>query len=456
MHSDQDGSGRALEKTMGAVLAMLPERPFAVRLPDGGVIPAEPADTTAEFTLVLKRPGALRSMFLPPSELALGEGFIFDDFDIEGDLVAAFGLIDGLKIPPVSPSEVVKALAALLRLERMDRGDGERAYRGYRTSRLASAEKYGEYVGEGVLHSRERDRQAVQFHYDISNDFYKLWLDERLVYSCAYFTLGNESLEDAQEQKLERICRKLRLQPREKFLDIGCGFGALLIHAVMHYDVEGLGISLSEAQSAEARTRFEAAKIEDRCRIDVVHYEAFEPEMAFDKIASVGMFEHVGKGRLADYFAKARHLLKPGGLFLLQGGAARTDRRHVGRGWMDRLGWGRNAFMQKYSFPDSRMLDIPTVICEAELAGFETRDVESLREHYPLTLRHWLQRLEGNEGAVTAQVGQVAYRAWRLILAGYIHLIEKGQLSEYQTLFAKPTTDGRVQLPLARVDAVGK
>jgi cyclopropane-fatty-acyl-phospholipid synthase len=387
--------------------------------------------------LVLKRPSALRRMFLPPSELGMGESFIFGDYDIEGDMVAAFGLVDRLERPQLSLKKVLTLGWRMWQLERNGRQhdyfDGE----------------FNEYAGEGRLHSQQRDQQAVQFHYDLSNEFYKLWLDERLVYSCAYFASEDESLDRAQERKLDRICRKLNLQPGERFLDIGCGFGGLLIHAVTQYGVEGMGISLSEAQTAEARARIETAGISDRCCIEIKHYEEFD-QTPFDKIASVGMFEHVGDKKLPGYFVRANQLLKPGGLFLLQGGSAQLDRRHVGRSWMEWLGLGRNAFMKKYSFPDSRVIDIPTVVKTAEMAGFETRDVESLREHYPLTLRHWLNRLEQNRETAVAEVGEVAFRSWRLILAGYIYLIEKGQLSEYQSLFAKPLADGRVPLPLTR------
>lgn len=410
------------------LLNLLPSYPFAVRLPDGQLIPPNPPQQAPAFTLVLHRPAALRRMLLPPSELGIGESYIFGDCDVEGDIVAAFAFIDQLTWPQISPGKLVQLGWQLWRLERIGRPAAE--------SRLASDGRFTPYAARGRLHSPDRDRQAVQFHYDLSNNFYKLWLDQRLVYSCAYFASSDESLESAQQRKLDRICLKLNLQPGERFLDIGCGWGGLLIHAAARYGVEAIGITLSEAQTAEARARIEAAGLSGHCRIHICHYEQFEMEPV-DKIASVGMFEHVGQEKLAGYFAKARQLLKPGGLFLLQGGSARVDRRHVGRSWMDRLNLGRNAFMQKYSFPDSRLLDLPAVLATAEKAGFETLNVESLREHYPLTLRHWLTRLEQNQEAAVAEVGEVAYRCWRLILAGYLYLLDKGQLAEYQTLLRK-------------------
>lgn len=267
-----------------------------------------------------------------------------------------------------------------------------------------------------------------------------------MVYSCAYFTSADEELDIAQKRKLDVICRKLDLRPGERFLDIGCGFVGLLIHAASHYGVQATGISLSEAQTEETLARIRRRELEDCCAIEICHYERDEADQPYDKIASVGMFEHLGEEKLPSYFAKVLRLQRLGGYFLLQAGSARTDRRHVGRTWMDRLGLGRNAFMQKYSFPDSRLIDVPTILSAAENAGFETRDVESLREHYPLTLSHWLRRLERNRGAAVTEVGEAACRAWRLILAGYIHLLEIGQLTEYQTLLAKPTLSGASNL----------
>lgn len=429
-------------KALDKLFRFLPERPFAVRLPDGTTIAPGTADGTPTFTLVLNRPAALRRMFLPPSELAMGESYIFNDYDIEGDMVAAFRFMDEMRFERPSPGELVRLAWQLRQLERSDpkRADGSSPYDG----------SFEEYAPDGELHSLERDKQANRFHYDLSNDFYRLWLDERMVYSCAYFTTPDQSLTEAQENKLDRVCRKLNLQPGERFLDIGCGWGGLLIHAVSVYGVKAHGITMSESQAKEALSRIDRLGLSDRCQITVEHYEEYEPGELFDKIASVGMLGHIGQEKLPVFFGKIYRLLRPGGLACVQGGAARIDRRHVGRTWMDRLGMGRNAFMQKYSFPDTRLIDIPTVLMRAEEAGFETRDVESLREHYPLTLAHWLERLEANKMAAVAEVGQVAFRAWRLVLAGYLYLLERGNLAEYQSLLAKLATAGATGLPLAR------
>ena len=227
------------------------------------------------------------------------------------------------------------------------------------------------------------------------------------------------------------------MQPGERLLDIGCGWGGLIIYAASNFGVQAEGLTLSEGQAKEARARIQALGLADRCRVTICHYENYQSDVPLDKVVSVGMFEHVGQERLGGYLAKAYDVLRPGGLFLLQGGATRADRRHAGRRWMEWLGLGRNAFMQKYSFPDTRLLDFPTVLAAAEMSGFETLDVESLRAHYALTNRHWLENLERNRAAIVTEVGETAYRAWRLILSGFTYLLEEGYLSEYKTLFAK-------------------
>ena len=418
-----------VRKTVKEVLRLIPERPFAVRLPDGSTIGPGPEEGERAFTLVLKRPQALRGMLLPPSELAMGEGYLFDDYDIEGDLVAAFRFLDEvpLRRPPLS--SLLGLAWQLWRLER----DGRRM----REAGQNADEGYDAFAPQGRLYATNRDRQAVQFHYDVSNKFYKMWLDERLVYSCAYFPNGDETLDEAQEAKLDLLCRKLELRPGERLLDVGCGWGGLVLHAARRYDVCATGITLSAAQAEEARARIDGAGLADRCQAFVRHYEQLEADARFDKIVSIGMFEHVGEERLADYFARIGRHLQRDGLFVLQGGVAGVDQRHAGRRWMDWLGRGRRAFNQRYLFPDSSLVDVPTVLATAEGARFEPLAVTCMRPHYVRTLRHWLDRLEGEREAAVAEVGEAAYRCWRLILAAYLHLLHSGRLSEYQFVLAK-------------------
>jgi cyclopropane-fatty-acyl-phospholipid synthase len=424
------------------LLELLPARPFAVRFVDGSVIPPKPADQLPSFTLVLKHPAALRRMFIPPSELAMGESYIFDDYDIEGDIATAFDFVDQLQWPELSFSELLSIAWRLWRLERAGRND--LAPRQDPSGRLAP------YEAEGVRHSADRDERSIQFHYDVSNDFYKLFLDRSLQYSCAYYADPEEDLDTAQLRKIDLICRKLHLHPGERFLDIGCGWGALPIHAAQNYEVRSMGITLSAAQAQEANARISKAGLSDLCHVSICHYDKFEADEPVDKLASIGMVEHVGREKLANYFQKMYGFLRPGGLFLLQVAVGRLDRRHAGQGWMERLGMGRTAFAAKYTFPDTRLLDIPTVLQVSEQAGFETRDVESLREHYPRTFSQWLERLEQNHLEAIEEVGEVTYRVWRILFASYIHMLNRGYLADYQVLLSKPTKSGATQLPLMR------
>ncbi|HEU5282331.1 MAG TPA: cyclopropane-fatty-acyl-phospholipid synthase family protein, partial [Burkholderiales bacterium] len=226
-------------------------------------------------------------------------------------------------------------------------------------------------------HSRASDRRNIQRHYDVGNDFYALWLDRNRVYSCAYFKTAEDTLDQAQEQKLDHICRKLLLKPGERLLDIGCGWGSLLIHAAREYGVSGVGVTLSEAQAALARTRIADAGLSDRIEIRVQDYREIT-DGPFDKIASVGMYEHVGRGELDRYAQTVHGLLKPGGLFLNHG-IARLHSEAP----------DKDTFIYRYVFPDGELSPVTDVLTSLQSAGLEVRDVESLREHYPLTLRAW-------------------------------------------------------------------
>lgn len=410
-------------------------RPFRVRLWDGSV--EGPAGATA-FTLVIQRPGALRRMLLPPTELNLGEAYLRDDFDVEGDLETATGLMDALT-RTWSPAALAGLLPRLLLLPTDD------------LPGRPGARKTDIQAGR---HSRDTDLEAVRFHYDVSNDFYKLWLDERLVYSCAYFRTGEESLDEAQEAKLDLICRKLRLQPGERLLDIGCGWGGLLIHAAERYGVSGVGVTLSEAQAELARERILARGLADRVRVEVRDYRDLPGGSNFDKIVSVGMFEHVGREHLPEYFAQAYRLLRPGGLFLNHGIIhPRPDpARHPVHQAILRFTWRYTSFLERYVFPGGELVTPGTVLSDAEAAGFETRDLESLREHYVLTLRHWVRRLEANHEEVAAVVGEGTYRIWRMYMAAVSRSFNIGLDGLVQVLFSKPHADGRTELPRTRED----
>ena len=404
---------------------------LAVRLWDGSM-PVRPADGEPRFCLEIRHPAALRRMLLPPSELNLGEAFVFGDYDISGDILAATGLMDHFERLRLPPSDVLWLLSQLLALPA-----------DYAAGRVRAAPHL-----RGVRHTRQRDRRSVQFHYDLSNDFYALWLGEQMVYSCAYFRTGDEDIDTAQELKLDYICRKLRLQPGERLLDIGCGWGALVMHAAQHYAADATGITLSRNQATEAQRRIDNAGLRDRCRVILQDYREVPPDRPFDKLVSIGMFEHVGETKLPGYFARAYDLLRPGGLFLNHGISA------MKAGWRSRRTLGelllrRNSFMNRHVFPDGELVDISRSLAAAEESRFEVRDVECLREHYALTLRHWVRALETRHDEAIRHVDEPTYRVWRLYMAGVHHGFVSGRINVYQALLLKPDAEYS-SLPLTR------
>jgi len=400
-------------------------RDFAVRLWDGTLWGPEPGQP-ARFTLVLEYPGALRSMFWPPGEISLSEAYIYDDFDIEGEIEAVFPLADHLLSRRRNLAESLRQARRVLALPA--------GRRGRRTGRKAARLR-------GRRHSKTRDRSAVTYHYDLPGEFYALWLDERMVYSCAYFATPEEDLDAAQERKLDLICRKLRLRRDERLLDIGCGWGGLVVHAARRYGVNALGITLSEPQAELANERIRRAGLEDRCRVEVRDYREIEDWGAYDKLVSVGMFEHVGEARLPDYFSRAYRLLRPGGAFMNHG-ISRNPNVPVRRG---------PTFISRHVFPDGELVPIGITLRAAEGSGFEVRDVESLREHYALTLGQWVRRLEDNADEARRIVDETTYRVWRLYMAGSVHGFRTGRINVYQALLIRPDR-GESGLPLTRAD----
>ena len=293
---------------------------------------------------------------------------------------------------------------------------------------------------QGSIHSKQRDRKAVSYHYDVSNDFYALWLDSRLVYSCGYFKSPEDDLEVAQEQKLEYICRKLRLRRGDRMLDLGCGWGGLMEYAATHYGAQVYGVTLSAPQAELARERFRQAGVSDQCRVEVTDYRDLDTSQQYDKIVSVGMFEHVGEALLPEYFAQAWALLRPRGVFLNHGIAASATIKRKGP-----------SFIDKYVFPDGELVPVHTSLRAAEACGFEVRDVESLREHYALTLRHWVRRLEARSDEARKITDDITYRVWRLYMSGAAHGFQTGRLNIYQILLSRPD-HGESRLPITRGD----
>ena len=429
-----DHSSYVKEKTINLLdeLFRVEEGPrVSVRLWDGSYWPEDASFSTR---IVLNHPGALRSMFLPGHELGLGEAYLYDDFDIEGTCEDVFDLSSEIAKRTSGWRVKLRAAKELLSLP----SDDEHPWLKKNGNQL----KRAPVKLTGRRHSPERDQLAVTFHYNLSNAFYKLWLDRRMVYSAAYFQSAEEDLDAAQERKLDYICRKLRLQQGQKFLDIGCGWGALVIHAAGRYGVDATGITLSEPQAELANKQIEEAGLHGRCRVRVADYREMADKETYDALASVGMFEHVGEALLPVYFRQAYDLLKPGGVFLNHGIVRRMgDIPHAGRNFVD-----------TYVFPDGELIPVSVTLKASEDAGFEIRDLESLREHYAMTLRHWVKRLEKAHEEALRYVDEPTYRVWRLYMSGSANGFARGRISVYQALLSKPGAGGASGLPLTRED----
>jgi cyclopropane-fatty-acyl-phospholipid synthase len=298
-------------------------------------------------------------------------------------------------------------------------------------------------VGKWWRHTRPADRKNVQHHYDVGNDFYGLWLDRNRVYSCAYYKTPEDTLDKAQEQKLEHICRKLKLQPGERLLDIGCGWGGLILWATRNYNVNAIGITLSEEQHAYVTEKIRESGLEGRCEARLMDYRDVEEGRPFDKIASVGMFEHVGKRNLKAYFGKIFRLLKPGGMVMNHGITTNSLEDAA-------LGSGIGEFVDEYVFPGGELVHVSRVLAEMSQQGLEPWDAECLRPHYARTLWEWVGRLESKQEEARRIVGEKLYRIWRIYMAGSAHAFDRGWISIFQILGTKALANGAVPYPLTR------
>jgi len=377
--------------------------PVAVSLWDGNTISPQ-ADPRIHLTL--KSPQAISSL-VRPTLGKIAKAYVEGQVDIEGDVRETIAIGEQLV------------------------SDNANTYQ--RSSALFNWWR----------HTRPADRRAIQHHYDVGNEFYGLWLDRNRVYSCGYFRTADDSLDVAQEQKLDHICRKLRLKPGERFLDIGCGWGALIIWAARNYGVKALGITLSDEQHAYANERIKELGLEDRCEARLLDYRDLAPDDQYDKIASVGMFEHVGKKNLPVYFEKIHSLLKPGGLVMNHGITTNSldDRA---------LGSDIGKFVDEYVFPGGELVHVSRVIREMAIQGLETWDAECLRPHYAKTLWEWVTRLEAQAARARELVGERRYRIWRIYMAGSAYAFERGWISIFQLLGGKPLADGSMPYPLTR------
>lgn len=295
-------------------------------------------------------------------------------------------------------------------------------------------------------HSAREDRTAIGYHYDVGNEFYRLWLDDKMVYSCAYFRTGAESIDEAQHAKLDHICRKLGLVAGDRFLDVGCGWGGLILHAAENYGVRAVGITLSQSQLELARERVALAGLADRVELQLLDYrelpQRFGPD-AFDKVASVGMFEHVGLKNLRGYFTSVAGVLRDRGLFLNHGiTSSDVESRPVGS--------GVGEFIDKFVFPHGELPHLHVAAREMSRAGLEIADVESLRPHYAKTLEHWSHRLDSKLDKAAGLVGASTLRIWRAYLAGCSYGFSQGWMSVYQLLGSRQVRPGPSGTPATR------
>jgi cyclopropane-fatty-acyl-phospholipid synthase len=408
----KQAADKVVGRLAGTQLAKLAEQvrdhgglPLRVVLPDGDGIDFGDAP---QLTFAI-RDATILKRFSAPTIGSLGRAFVEGAIDLDGDISLAI--------------DVAARLAELGGHSVGDRKD------------LVVAE-----------HRPETDRADISHHYDVGNGFYRLWLDERMVYSCGYFEHRDDDIDTAQGAKLDHICRKLRLARDERFLDIGCGWGALVLHAAQHYGVSAVGITLSEEQAALARSRISEAGLGDRVEVLLLDYRDLPQrfgEESFDKVASIGMFEHVGLRNLPVYFSTAARMLRDRGLMLNHGiTSADPDSRPVGSGASD--------FVGRYVFPNGELPHLSLAVREMSTAGFEVVDVESLREHYALTLAHWSKRLEQRLAEAAALVPDRTLRVWRVYLAGCSLGFRQGWMNLHQVLGSRQVAAGPTSLPLTR------
>jgi cyclopropane-fatty-acyl-phospholipid synthase len=394
---------------------------------DGSALSGEESLATLRFN----SPDAVRRLLWMPNELGLGRAYVIGDIDLDGDL---FDVVVAFRDAQPTVSQANRAwtvLPAAVKAAKQVGALGRPLPPPPEEARL-----------KGWRHSLRRDASAIGHHYDVSNDFYRLVLGPVMTYSCARFTQPDASLEDAQTAKHELVCRKLGLHehPGARLLDVGCGWGSMAIHAALHYDARVVGITISKAQAEMARDRVEEAGVSDRVEIRLQDYRTLSGEQ-FDVISSIGMSEHVGHGRLNQYFATLHAALVPQGRLLNHAISS------VGGSTL-----GSRSFVGRYVFPDGELIDVGEVVLAMERAGFEVRDVESLREHYARTLRCWVANLESNWDDAVKLVGEPRAKIWRLYMAGSAIGFEDGGIAIHQVLGVVPTASGNAGMPTTRRD----
>jgi cyclopropane-fatty-acyl-phospholipid synthase len=384
-----------------AILDALPERPFHMDLWDGTRVPSS---TGSGPTFLIRSPRAVAHILRSPGELGIGRAYVTGVLDVD-DLDAAMGLVDEWHEPEIDIRARLRLMAA-----------GIRAMGIVRPPRRPASE----LVLRGRRHTAGRDARAVRHHYDVANEFFELFLDRSMTYSCAIFSRGAQTLEEAQAAKLELVCTKLALTPGQRVLDVGCGWGSFALHAASRHGVSVVGITLSEPQARVARERAEAAGVADRVEIRVMDYREL-PDERFDAIASIGMIEHVGEEQIDAYARVLARLLEPGGR-LLNHGIAYVSHTDTDAG----------DFSERYVWPDAAPLQLSLVLGALERAGFVTRHVEDFPADYARTLAEWTARLDDHLDDALALIGAERLRVWRLYLRAARIGFETGFTSVYQ------------------------
>jgi cyclopropane-fatty-acyl-phospholipid synthase len=394
--------------------------PVALECYDGSRLGPRDARTR----VVVRSPDAVRYVLTAPGELGFARAYVAGAIDVEGDIFEALQLRDHLPDVRVTPRDWL-ALARAVgpgALRPMTRPEEE-----FRPARFVSR------------HTRERDAAAIAHHYDVGNDFYRLVLGSSMTYSCAVFTAVDEPLAHAQNNKYDLVCRKLDLRPGMRLLDVGCGWGGMVLHAARNYGVHAVGVTLSHEQAAWARVAVAAAGLADTVEIRIQDYRDVR-DGPFDAVSSIGMFEHVGADKLAEYFEHVHELLRPRGRFLNHGIA-----RPPGPG---RARFARHGFVDRYVFPDGELHEVGAVVSHIQRAGFEARHVEGLREHYALTLRRWVANLEEHWDEAVGHAGIRRARIWRLYMAASACGFEAARTQIHQVLAVKPDIHGESAMPL--------
>ncbi|KUL42616.1 cyclopropane-fatty-acyl-phospholipid synthase [Streptomyces sp. NRRL F-4489] len=400
--------------------------------------------------LVFRNRRALRRLLFKPGELGLARAWVAGDLDVDGDLYEALDLLAGMIWERAEPAEKPARTAALRALARPEiRAAGKEllSLAGLPLPPAPPAEEAR--PRRGALHSLLRDRQAISHHYDVGNAFYELVLGPSMVYSCAYWPPaaeaagGTPTLEEAQRDKLDLICRKLGLTEGQRLLDVGCGWGSMVLHAAREYGVRAVGITLSEEQATYARKRIAEAGLADRIEIRVQDYREVA-DGPFDAISSIGMAEHVGRARYAEYAGLLYGLLKPGGRLL--------NHQIARRPLADEDAYHVDEFIDRYVFPDGELAPVGRTVAQLEEAGFEVRDVEAIREHYALTLRQWVANLEEHWTEAVRLTSPGRARVWRLYMAASALSFERNRIGVNQVLAVRTPDSGTSGLPLRARD----